>query len=76
MDVWSFDLRRRALSRLTTDASSDNNPIWSPDGSRIVFTSDSEGHVLDLYDDVGHRRGKRKAAAGNRTESESVGLFA
>jgi len=48
-DVWSFDLRRRAFSRLTTDASTDNNPIWSPDGSRIVFTSDRKG-LLDLYE--------------------------
>jgi len=47
-DVWSFDLRRRALTRLTTDASTDNNAIWSPDGSRIVFSSNRKG-VLDLY---------------------------
>jgi Tol biopolymer transport system component len=46
--VWSFDLRRRALTRLTTDASTDNNAIWSPDGSRIVFSSNRKG-VLDLY---------------------------
>ena len=48
-DVWSFDLRRRALSRLTTDASIDNNPIWSPDGSRIVFSSNRKGR-LELYE--------------------------
>ena len=49
-DVWLFDLRRRALSRLTTDASTDTNAIWSPDGSRIVFSSDRNGNVLDLYE--------------------------
>jgi serine/threonine protein kinase/Tol biopolymer transport system component len=48
-DVWSFVLRRRALSRLTSDASPDNNPIWSPDGSRIVFSSNRKG-VFDLYE--------------------------
>ena len=48
-DVWLFDLRRRALSRLTSDASIDNNPLWSPDGSRIVFSSNRKGQI-DLYE--------------------------
>jgi len=58
-DVWSFDLRRRALSRLTTDASTDNNPIWSPDGFRIVFSSNRKG-VLDLYEMSATRQGSEK----------------
>jgi Tol biopolymer transport system component len=48
-DVWLFDLRRRVFSRLTSDAATDNNPIWSPDGSRIVFCSNRTG-VMDLYE--------------------------
>jgi Tol biopolymer transport system component len=47
-DVWLFDLRRRVLSRLTSDPAIDANPIWSPDGSRIVFSSNRKG-VFDLY---------------------------
>ena len=74
-DVWLFDLRRRALSRLTTDASTDNNAIWSPDGSRIVFSSDRNG-VLDLYEMSATGGGSERAAADDGTVSESVGLFA
>jgi dipeptidyl aminopeptidase/acylaminoacyl peptidase len=49
-DVWLLDLRRRVLSRLTSDPAFDNNPIWSPDGTRIVFSSNRNGPNLDLYE--------------------------
>ena len=44
-DVWLLDLGRRGtMTRFTFDASQDNaNPIWSPDGSRIVFGSQRNG---------------------------------
>lgn len=42
-DVWIADLARGSLSRLTTDESFDGNPLWSPDGQRIVFTSVRNG---------------------------------
>jgi Tol biopolymer transport system component len=40
-DVWVSEANRTgALSRLTFDATQDNSmPLWSPDGSRIVFAS-------------------------------------
>jgi len=34
--------------RLTHNNAFDGNPDWSPDGSRIVFTSDGDGN-LELY---------------------------
>jgi dipeptidyl aminopeptidase/acylaminoacyl peptidase len=48
-DVWMIDLGRGLLSRLTFDAATEAACIWSPDGSRIVFTSDRSG-VFDLYE--------------------------
>jgi Tol biopolymer transport system component len=35
-------------TRLTTDAAADQWPLWSPDGSRIVFSSTRKGS-FDLY---------------------------
>ena len=45
-DVWLLDGAR--TSRLTFDAAVDSYPVWSPDGSRIVFGSNRTGQ-LDLY---------------------------
>jgi Tol biopolymer transport system component/DNA-binding winged helix-turn-helix (wHTH) protein len=38
-DIWVYDLRRNVPTRLTFDASMDTTPVWSPDGSRIAFSS-------------------------------------
>src|SRR5262249_32050570 len=36
-DIWIVDILRGTTSRFTTDPTSDFNPIWSPNGSRIAF---------------------------------------
>jgi eukaryotic-like serine/threonine-protein kinase len=45
-DIWLMDATR--TTRFTFDASLDRWPLWSPDGSRIVFDSNRKGH-RDLY---------------------------
>jgi Tol biopolymer transport system component/predicted Ser/Thr protein kinase len=47
-DVWIFDLVRGASSRFTFDRADDFNPVWSPDGNRLAFSSDRKGH-RNLY---------------------------
>jgi Tol biopolymer transport system component len=36
-DVWVYELDRGVQTRLTTDAQAQIAPVWSPDGSQIVF---------------------------------------
>ena len=48
IDVWVVDLARGFRSRLTTDAQADQSPVWSPDGSQIIFSSTRAGS-FDLY---------------------------
>jgi serine/threonine-protein kinase len=43
-DIWIYDFARAALSRLTTDPASDTLPLWTPNGQRIIFTSDRAGY--------------------------------
>jgi Tol biopolymer transport system component len=47
-DIWVIDLVRGSTSRFTFDAGDDLNPVWSPDGSRIAFTSTRNGQ-RDIY---------------------------
>jgi hypothetical protein len=42
-DLWIWDLRRARLTRLTLDPSQDFFPLWTPNGKRIVFTSNRGG---------------------------------
>jgi len=45
-DIWLMDTTR--TTRFTFDAGPDRFPLWSPDGSRIVFESNRKG-PRDLY---------------------------
>lgn len=47
-DVYLFDQPGSPARRLTTDPGLDYNPVFSPDGRWIVFTSDRSGNP-DLY---------------------------
>jgi eukaryotic-like serine/threonine-protein kinase len=47
-DVWTYDLETRSAKRLTFDPALDSLPVWSPDGSRVVFASNRE-FKFDLY---------------------------
>jgi eukaryotic-like serine/threonine-protein kinase len=39
--VWTYDIDRNLKTRVTTDMGSKRFPIWSPDGTRLVFGSAS-----------------------------------
>jgi eukaryotic-like serine/threonine-protein kinase len=47
-DVWTYDMQRGSSKRLTFDAALDGDPVWSPDGKRILFASSRRG-VFQLY---------------------------
>ncbi len=57
-DIWSLDIARGASTRLTFGGSTNSKPIWSPDGSEVVFSSNREGH-FNMY---------RKPANGAKEE--------
>lgn len=47
-DIWLLDAASGKEIRFTSDPAWEAFPLWSPDGSRIVFTSNRSG-VYDLY---------------------------
>jgi len=46
--IWIFDFARSTSARFTFGSSNEWFPVWSPDGSRIIFASDSK-RTLDIY---------------------------
>jgi Tol biopolymer transport system component/predicted Ser/Thr protein kinase len=59
-DVWRVDLARRVPTRFTFDIANERAPVWSPDGSQLLFSSDRES--------IGSPQLYRKASNGTGTE--------
>jgi eukaryotic-like serine/threonine-protein kinase len=59
-DIWVYDIVRSLSTRLTFDPKDDTDPAWSPDGKRIVFSSNRAG-TANIY---------VKNADGTGTEEE------
>ncbi len=47
-DLWLYDLARNTASRFTFGPKFNGMPVWSPDGSRIAFTSNRDG-AFNVY---------------------------
>ena len=60
IDIWLVDATRGTPIRLTTDPKIDNHPIWSTDGSHVLFESYAGGRSGDLYE---------KAVAGSQEQA-------
>lgn len=48
LDIWLYEIARKARTRFTFDSGIDRSPVWSPDGTRIVFRSNRRRRY-DLY---------------------------
>ena len=48
-DIWLWNFASGTNTRLTFGAKTDENPVWSPDGRRIAFSSNRDGKFYQLY---------------------------
>ena len=69
LDVWLSDLARPTLTRVTSGASVESYPVWTPDERRLIFSSQSES-VGNLY----WQRADGGAAPERLTESPNLQL--
>jgi Tol biopolymer transport system component/predicted Ser/Thr protein kinase len=59
-DIWVHDLAQGTTNRFTFDAARDFLPVWSPDGTRIVWTAQREGSY-NLYQKTSDFAGEDRA---------------
>ena len=49
-DIWVYDWARDTLTRVTSEKTNEERPVWTPDGERIVYRS--FGSSIDPADDT------------------------
>ena len=69
-NIWVYDLERGTRVRLTTSDSLDTDPIWTPDGSKIVFASAQSGSS-DLYQKASDGSGEIEPFPGIESDNEA-----
>jgi eukaryotic-like serine/threonine-protein kinase len=70
-DIWIIDLVRGTKTRLTSDPADDLVAVWSPDGTRIAFTSDRLGQ-RDIYQKLSDGSGPEELLLGGKGENKFV----
>ena len=48
-DVWLLELGRASLTRLTLTGSEEFDPVWTPDGARVAYTSERLGRNPEIF---------------------------
>ena len=63
-DIWLYEISRAVWTRFTFEATTERWPLWSPDGSTIVFASDRKRHI-DLYQRASSGAGSEELLLGS-----------
>ena len=71
-DIWIFDLLRGTQTRLTFDPADDMSAAWSPDGTRIAFSSDRAGQK-DIYSKPADGSGAEELLLGGKGGDKFAG---
>jgi Tol biopolymer transport system component len=54
-DIWVRDVARGVTSRFTFDSAMEGDPVWAPDGSRLVYAAQRRAVDLMIKDAAGTR---------------------
>lgn len=66
VDVWLYDVDRKATARLTFDAGENEAPIWAPDGKHVTFAASRSGHRILVEKFLGKQDWEQPFLSGNQ----------
>jgi serine/threonine protein kinase len=52
-DIWLYDIARMINTRITFDPAAEWNPIWSPDGKKVAYSTDRQGSGIYIKNSDG-----------------------
>ncbi len=70
-DIWLLDLTRGLRTRFTFDPGNDRGPVWAPDGSRLIFSSNRTG-IYDIYQRNASGTGADELLYADRSNKEPL----
>jgi eukaryotic-like serine/threonine-protein kinase len=73
IDVWTADLARHALTRITFDPNEDESPVWTPDGLRITYAATRAGQPRATYWKPADNSGPEERIATSTTHQHLSG---
>jgi serine/threonine-protein kinase len=47
-DIWTYDISRETMQRLTFGGGNHGQPVWTPDGNRVAYFGEKDGE-MELY---------------------------
>ena len=59
-DIWLHEFARGVSTRFTSDPAYDWLAVWSPNGDRIIFSSQRDGGVYNLYQKASNNASKEE----------------
>ncbi len=72
LDIWTIEIARNLRNRVTSDLRPEGWPVWSPDGTRIVFGTGSRG-LEGLPEQAGLFQALVNGTGANETLLEAAG---
>ena len=70
-DIWIYDLKRGTASRLTFGPADNTNTTWSPDGSKILFSSNQSGQY-DIYQKAANGLGGTQLVFASQQQAKHI----
>jgi len=71
--IWIWDFGRQTLTRLTSGAGVDRQPVWSRDGRRVVFASTRAG-AFNLYSQAADGTGAVERLTNSPNQELAIGF--